>query len=37
MIFYNSNFEISKGFDFDKFIKQAETAHFVELKILPNL
>jgi len=36
-IFYNSNFEISKGFDFDKFIEQAGAARFEELKILPNL
>jgi len=36
-IFYNSNFEISKGFDFDKFIEQTGAARFEELKILPNL
>ena len=36
-IFYNSNFEISKGFDFDKFIGQVGAARFEELKILPNL
>jgi hypothetical protein len=36
-IFYNSNIEISKRFSFGKFIEQAESVRFNELKILHNL